>query len=79
MARKPKKYVGAPGSRTIAKIAHRVESDPALAAFLALIDKDLTAGRNIGDLPLRVAAALRRAEKRVRVELEQELAGELSL
>jgi antitoxin PrlF len=74
------------------KIAYRIEEgrvtvhnpeaehhDPALAAFLGLIEKDIAAGRNIRDLPAGVATALRRAMKEVQVDLNEKLEGEVAL
>ncbi len=74
------------------KIAYRIEAgrvtvhnpqaeqrDPALAAFLRLIEKDIAAGRNIRDLPAGVAAALRRAMKAIRGDLDEKLKGDVDL
>jgi antitoxin PrlF len=74
------------------KIAYRVEGgtvtlhnpeaesrDPALAAFLGLIERDVAAGRNVRDLPAGLAAALRRAANQVRVELDEKLEGEVAI
>jgi len=74
------------------KIAFRVEKgrvtvrnpatehrDPALAAFLALLEKDIAAGRNVRSLPPKLEAALRKALKTIPVELDEPLAGEVAL
>ena len=74
------------------KIAFRVEDgrvtvhnpaaehcDPALAAFLGLIEKDIAAGRNVRDLPAGLATALRRAMKELRVDLGGTLEGDVAL
>jgi antitoxin PrlF len=74
------------------KIAYRIEDgrvtvhnpeaehhDPALAAFLGLIEKDLTAGRNIGELPVDVADAMRRAIEEVPVDLSENLEDDVAL
>src|SRR5260221_12138944 len=74
------------------KIAHRIEDgrvtvhnpeaeheDPALAAFLGLIEKDIAARRNVGELPAGVAAPLRCRMKKSPVEIAQTLAGDVSL
>jgi antitoxin PrlF len=53
--------------------------DPALAAFLRLIEKDIAAGRNLRELPSGIAAAMRRALKEVRVKLDETLDGEVAL
>jgi antitoxin PrlF len=68
------------------KIAFRIErgrvtvhnpdaenADPALAAFLALIEKDIAAGRNVGDLPPRLLAEMRRVMREVPVNLDEPL------
>lgn len=74
------------------KIVYRVEdgqvtvhnpeaehSDPAVAAFLRLLEKDIAAGRNVRDLPAGLTTAMRRAAKDVRVNLEEELEGDVAL
>ena len=74
------------------KIAFRIEKgrvtvrnpvaehrDPALAAFLGLVEKDIAAGRNIRDLPPSLAAAMRRALKKARIDLDQTLEGDVAL
>jgi antitoxin PrlF len=74
------------------KIAYRVEGgrvtvhnpqaehrDPALAAFLGLIEKDIAAGRNVRSLPAGLAAAMRRAIKQVQVNLDEKLEGDVAL
>jgi antitoxin PrlF len=74
------------------KIAYRIEDgrvtvhnpkaehhDPALAAFLGLIEKDIAAGRNVRDLPAGTASALRRAAKGARVDLDETLEGDVAL
>jgi antitoxin PrlF len=74
------------------KIAYRIEDgrvtvhnpeaddrDPALTAFLGLIEKDIAAGRNLSGLPTGVAAALRRALKEIRVDLDEKLEGDVAL
>src|SRR5216684_1753208 len=53
--------------------------DPALAAFLGLIEKDIAAGRRVRDLPAGLTAAMRRALKQVPVDLEEKLEGEVAL
>jgi antitoxin PrlF len=74
------------------KIAYRIEGgrvtvhnpeveerDPALTAYLRLIEKDLAAGRNMHDLPADVAKALLRAARDVRVDLAEKLEGDVVL
>jgi antitoxin PrlF len=68
------------------KIAFRVEGgrvtvhnpisehrDPALAAFLGLIEKDIAAGRNIRDLPAGLLTTMQRVLKEVDVDLNEPL------
>jgi antitoxin PrlF len=47
--------------------------DPVLAAFLALLEKDIAAGRNVGDLPPRLLTEMRRAMREVPVDLDEPL------
>jgi antitoxin PrlF len=74
------------------KIAFRVENgrvtvsnpqtghrDPALVAFLELVEKDIAAGRNVRDLPSGVASALREALKQAPVDLGEPLDGDVAL
>lgn len=74
------------------RIAYRIEdgqvviqnaeaerTDPALAAFLGLIEREITAGRSVRDLPSELAAAMQRLIKEVPVELDTKLEGEVAL
>ena len=74
------------------RIAYRVENgrvtvhnpeaehrDPALGAFLRLIEKDVAAGRNLRELPAGVVAALRKALRQVRVDLDEQVEGDVAL
>ena len=74
------------------KIAFRIEEgrvmvvnpeaehrDPALTAFLKLIERDIAAGRNLRELPAGIAAFMRQALKRGRVDLDEPLDGEVAL
>jgi antitoxin PrlF len=74
------------------KIAYRIEGgrvtvhnpqaehrDPALAAFLGLIEKDIAAGGNLHDLPTGLAAVMRRVSKEVAVDLDEKLEGDVAL
>ena len=74
------------------KLAYRIEGgrvtihnpdaehhDPALAAFLGIIEKDIAAGRNVRDLPAGVAASLRRALKDVAVDLGEKIEGDIAI
>lgn len=57
-------------------VAHR---DPALAAFLALIGKDIAAGRGVRDLPAGLAATLRKAARQVPIDLGAQLEGDVAI
>jgi len=74
------------------KIAYRVEGnrvtvvnpgaehrDPAVAAFLGLIEKDIAAGRHVRGLPPGLEKTLRQAVKRVHVDLDETLDGDVAL
>jgi antitoxin PrlF len=74
------------------KIAFRVEGgrvtvhnpdagdrDPAIAAYLTLIENDTAAGRNLRDLPAGVAAAMQRAMDEAPIDLDEELEGDVDL
>ena len=53
--------------------------DPALAAYLGLIEKDIAAGRKLHGLPAGVTAAMRRVMKEVRVDPDDTLDGKVDL
>jgi len=53
-------------------------TDPAIARFLALIERDLAEGRNVTALPTAMAKSLQLAKKR-RVDIAGEIKGDVSL
>src|SRR5438552_11777925 len=55
------------------------ERDPAVAAYLALIENDIAAGRNLGDLPAGVVAAMQESMKEPPIDLDEELQGDVDL
>src|SRR5262245_14397264 len=74
------------------KIAFRIEGgrvtvhnpetehrDPAMLAFLRLIERDIAAGRHLRDLPPGLASAMRRILKEVHVELDEKLEGDVAI
>ena len=74
------------------KIAFRIEGgrvtvhnpeaehhDPALSAFLRMVEKDVAAGRHIRDLSPGLASAMRRALKEVRIDLDEKLEGDVAI
>ena len=53
--------------------------DHALGSFLKLVEADISAGRNVQDLPKQTLASLRRILKQVDVDLEEALEGVVDL
>ena len=53
-------------------------TDPAIARFLALFERDLAEGKNVTALPAALAKSLQQAKKR-RVEISEEIVGDVSL
>ncbi|MFZ2868855.1 type II toxin-antitoxin system PrlF family antitoxin [Zavarzinia sp.] len=58
--------------------AETSHEDPAIGAFLDLIERDIRAGRHIGTLPDDIAKALL-AEVKVPVDPEDEIEGDVAL
>lgn len=52
--------------------------DPAIANFLALLEGDIRAGRNVRDLPEELAESMRMAIRR-EVDLEEDIEGDVAL
>ena len=53
-------------------------TDPAIARFLALLERDLAEGKNVSALPAGLAKSLQLAKKR-RVEISAEIVGDVNL
>jgi antitoxin PrlF len=53
-------------------------TDPAIARFLALLERDLAEGKNVAALPAALAKSLQQAKKR-RVDISEEIVGDVSL
>ena len=53
-------------------------TDPAIAQFLALIENDITRGKNVTALPAHLTRSLRKA-LRAKVDPVSEIAGDVSL
>jgi len=53
-------------------------ADPAIAQFLALIERDLVSGKNVVALPAALAQSLGQASKR-RLDISAEIAGDVDL
>jgi antitoxin PrlF len=55
------------------------DRDPALEAFLALVEQDISKGKNFGVLPNKLVSAMRRAMKEVQVDLDETLEGDVCI
>ena len=53
-------------------------TDPAIAKFLALIENDISRGKNIGALPPHLTKSLKKA-LRTKVDLTSEITGDVNL
>jgi len=53
-------------------------TDPAIAKFLALIEKDIAQGKNVSTLPVALAKSLKSALK-TKIDLAEEIEGDVSL
>jgi antitoxin PrlF len=53
-------------------------TDPAIARFLALIERDLAEGKNVTALPAALVKSMQQAKKR-RVDISEEIVGDVSL
>lgn len=53
--------------------------DPAIDAFLALLERDIAAGRNVGEMPADLAAALRRYADDADVDPQAPIEGDTAL
>lgn len=53
-------------------------TDPAIARFLALLERDIAEGKNVTGLPAALAKSLQHAKKR-RVDISEEIVGDVSL
>jgi antitoxin PrlF len=67
------------GGRVVLRNAKAEHRDPAVAAFLGLIEKDIASGHNLRDLPEGLAAAMRRAVKEVPVDPDETREGDVAL
>lgn len=59
--------------------ARREHVDPALGAFLKLIENDIAAGKRVHDLPRLLRTAMRQAAKTADVDIGEELTGDVDL
>lgn len=67
------------GRRVTVQNAAAEHRDPALAAFLDMIGKDIAEGRNVRDLPRGLAASMRKAIREVPVSLDETLEGDVAI
>ena len=65
-------------SITVSRVEAHGHSDPAIAQFLALLERDLEAGKNIMPLSSGLASSLQKALK-YPVDLNEEIDGDVSL
>lgn len=68
-----------PDGVRLVKAERAAHADPALGAFLKLIEKDIAAGRNVRPLPGDLAMLLRQVLKRVEVDLDAPIEGKVDL
>jgi antitoxin PrlF len=67
------------GGRVTVRKAGDDHCDPAIAAFLKLIERDIASGRNIGDLPPKLVKSMKWHAKRVKVDLDERLDGPVEI
>lgn len=65
-------------SITVSRADAAGHMDPAIAQFLALIERDLIKGKNVAALPADLAKSMKQAMKR-QLELSAEIEGEVDL
>ena len=67
------------GKTVTIAVVEEEHRDPAIGAFLRLIEADIAAGRNLGNLPDDLAAALTRVLDDVDVDLDEPISGDVCL
>lgn len=65
-------------SITVSRVEAHEHSDPAIAQFLAMLERDLEAGKNVIPLSSGLASSLQKALK-YPVDLNKEIDGDVSL
>ena len=65
-------------SITVSRADPTEHTDPAIARFLALLERDLSNGKNVAVLPPALAKSLKRALKRA-TSVSEDIEGEVSL
>jgi antitoxin PrlF len=67
------------GEVVVVPVRDAEHPDPALDGLLALVERDVAAGRNLAGLPADILAALREAARDVPVDLDEPLEGAVEL
>ena len=67
------------GEVVVVPVRDAEHPDPALDGLLALVERDVAAGRNLVGLPADILAALREAARDVLVDLDEPLEGAVEL
>ena len=62
----------------VTRVESEVHEDPAIAGFLALLEKDIASGRHISTLPADLAQSMMSALKRP-VDLSEDIQGDVAL
>lgn len=62
----------------VTRVENEVHEDPAIAGFLALLEKDIASGRHISTLPADLAQSIMSAIKRP-VDLSEDIQGDVAL
>ena len=62
----------------VTRFESEVHEDPAIAGFLALLEKDIASGRHISTLPADLAQSIMSAIKRP-VDLSEDIQGDVAL
>jgi antitoxin PrlF len=67
------------GGRVTVVNAEAEHRDPALGAFLSLIERDIAAARNVRDLPAGLAARIRKVTKGIAGDVDAPIEGDVAL
>ncbi len=62
----------------VTRVVDEPHEDPAIGSFLALLEKDIQSGRHVTVLPDDLARSMRAARRR-RVDLNEDIAGDVAL
>jgi antitoxin PrlF len=67
------------GNMVTIAVVEEDHRDPAIGAFLRLIEADIAAGRNLGNLPDDLAATLTKVLGEVDIDLDEPISGDVCL